>query len=58
MENEELAPEIEFAKAINAVPMFARSKRAKLRRTLLRHQKRLAGGTRGGVRAPLGEKRD
>jgi len=39
---EELAPQLELAKAINAMPMFTRDKRRKARRTLLRHQKRLA----------------
>jgi hypothetical protein len=39
---EELAPEIEFAKAISANPWCIRDKRRKARRTLLRHRKQLA----------------
>jgi hypothetical protein len=39
---EELAPELKLAEAINVYPRFARDKRRKARRTLLRHRKRLA----------------
>jgi hypothetical protein len=39
---EELAPELELAKAVSGHPWARRDKRRKARRTLLRHQKRLA----------------
>jgi|SRR6516164_7518801 hypothetical protein len=39
---EELAPELEFAKAMSVHPWAIRDKRQKARRTLLRHRKRLA----------------